>query len=84
LFVEGQLDITDSAVAREVWRLVKGNAVGLSFGYLVKRDRRSGGVRELLDLDLFEVSLTPAPVNPNARVLSTKGERPLTIVEFAA
>jgi hypothetical protein len=25
LFVEGQLDITDSAVAREVWRLVKGN-----------------------------------------------------------
>jgi len=82
LYVEGKLDIKDSAVAREVWRLVKANAVGLSFGYLVKRDRRSDGVRELLDLDLFEVSLTPAPINADTRVLSTKSMRPVRVAAF--
>ena len=75
LLVEGRLDIRDSEVAREVWRSVKNNTIGLSFGYLVKADRvRDDGVRELLELDLFEVSLTPVPVNPNTRVLSTKSD----------
>jgi HK97 family phage prohead protease len=77
LYVEGQLDIEDSDQAREVWRLVKRNAVGLSFGYLVTKSRERGdGVTELLELDLFEVSLTGAPVNQDARILSTKGATP--------
>jgi Caudovirus prohead serine protease len=77
LYVEGQLDLEDSEQAREVWRLVKRNAIGLSFGYLVTKSRkRSDGVTELLELDLFEVSLTGAPVNQDARILSTKGAGP--------
>jgi Caudovirus prohead serine protease len=77
LYVEGQLDLEDSEQAREVWRLVKRNAVGLSFGYLVTKSRkRSDGVTELIELDLFEISLTGAPVNQDARILSTKGAMP--------
>jgi Caudovirus prohead serine protease len=77
LHVEVQLDLKDSQQAREVWRLVKRNAVGLSFGYLVTKSReRSDGVTELIELDLFEISLTGAPVNQDARILSTKGVAP--------
>jgi HK97 family phage prohead protease len=83
LFVEGKLGISESEVAREVWRSVKNNTVGLSFGYPVKADRqRNDGVRELLALDLYEISLTGAPANPNARVLSTKGLPDVRIVSF--
>jgi uncharacterized protein len=72
LLVEGQLDLEDSAVAREVWRLVKRDTVGLSFGYMVESARELDGVRELLALDLFEISLTPAPANRDTRVTSFK------------
>ena len=37
LFVEGDLDIHDSDVARQAWRSVKRDRVGLSFGYLTHR-----------------------------------------------
>lgn len=76
LYVEGKVDIDDSDAAREVWRSMKNNAVGLSFGYLVKRDLaplKDGEPRQLLELDLFEGTITPAPVNADTRVLETKG-----------
>ncbi|OQW46183.1 MAG: peptidase U35 [Proteobacteria bacterium SG_bin6] len=41
---------------------------GLSFGYRVKRAARQGTYRELLSLDLIEVSLVSAPMQPLARV----------------
>jgi HK97 family phage prohead protease len=73
LYVEGQLDIEDSEVAREAWRSMKNNTVSLSFGYMVLADhKRTDGVRELRQLDLFEVSLTPSPANADTRVLSMK------------
>ena len=72
LRVEATLDLEESALARQVWRLVKSDSVGLSFGYLVTDERERGDVRELHKIDLFEVSLTPAPMNPEARVLSWK------------
>ena len=38
--------------------MVKGKAIGgLSFGYRVRRSARRDGVRELMDLDLVEVSV---------------------------
>ena len=58
---------------RQVWRLVKSDSVGLSFGYLVTDERERGDVRELHKIDLFEVSLTPAPMNP--RHASSPGSR---------
>jgi HK97 family phage prohead protease len=48
--------------------LVREGAVrGLSFGYRVERARR-GAVRELLALELREVSLVAMPMQPLARV----------------
>jgi hypothetical protein len=34
LYVEGQLDLKDSELAREAWRSLKRNRIGLSFGFL--------------------------------------------------
>lgn len=72
LYVEGKLALEDSETAREVWRLVKDNSIALSFGYLATEDKREGDVLKLLAIDLFEVSLTPAPMNPDTKILSTK------------
>lgn len=40
---------------------------GLSFGYRVRR-ARAGDIRELLELELIEVSLVARPMQPGARV----------------
>ena len=73
LYVEGQLDLETSEVAREAWRSMKAGRIALSFGYLVTHDfKRDDGVRELLGIDLFEISLTPSPANPDTRVVSMK------------
>jgi HK97 family phage prohead protease len=73
LYVEGSLDIEDSEVAREAWRSVKRNRIGLSFGYLTIDEHEADGVKVLDTLDVFEITLTPSPANADARILSTKG-----------
>jgi HK97 family phage prohead protease len=76
LFVRGKVDLA-SDMARQAWRLMKNNAVSLSFGYLVTDEtKRSDGVRELREIDLFEVSIVPAPANADTRILSTKSATP--------
>ena len=72
LYVEGKLDLQDSEVAREAWRSMKNDAVSLSFGYVTLKTRTRGGINDLLELDLFEVSIIPHPANPDTRVLSMK------------
>ena len=72
LHVRGQLDIGESEVAREVWRLVKANSVALSFGFLTVASHEDGEVKVLDEIDLFEITITPAPANADTRVLSTK------------
>lgn len=56
----------DEAVA-----LLKSGAIdGMSFGYRVRRSRSApGGMRELLEVELIEVSLVTFPMQPLARVL---------------
>ena len=50
-------------------RLLETKAVdGLSFGYRVREARSAGGLRELTELDLVEVSLVAHPMQPKARV----------------
>ena len=57
-----------TAAGREAAALLRGGAVdGLSFGYRVK-EARGAGPRELLGVDLVEVSLVTAPMQPGARV----------------
>jgi uncharacterized protein len=74
LYVEGQLDLKDSELAREAWRSLKRNRIGLSFGFLTTdAGQRDDGVKELRAIDLFEVTLTGAPANGDTRVLSAKG-----------
>lgn len=73
LQVSGQLDLKDSETAREAWRSMKGGSMSLSFGYLATRGKTAAdGVNDLLELDLFEVSIVPAPANPDTRILSMK------------
>lgn len=45
---------------------------GLSIGYETLRQRTKGGVRELLAIKLFEVSVVTFPALPSARVLAVK------------
>jgi uncharacterized protein len=41
---------------------------GLSFGYRVREANSDGGLRELVELDLVEISLVAHPMQPRARV----------------
>jgi uncharacterized protein len=41
---------------------------GLSFGYRVREAKSDGAYRELIELDLVEVSLVANPLQPKARV----------------
>jgi HK97 family phage prohead protease len=74
LYMKGKL-LMDVAQAREAYSLLKAGVVrGLSIGYSVKRSRRNpdSGVRELLDLNLWEISLVTMPANEAAQVTVVK------------
>jgi hypothetical protein len=76
--------LSESAAGREAAALLgEGAVTGLSFGYRVRRARpstgsgraeadagsgRAEGLRELVDLDLVEISLVTLPMQPKARV----------------
>jgi uncharacterized protein len=60
--------LLDGAAGREAAALLKEGAVrGLSFGYRV-REAKGEAPRELVDLELVEVSLVTFPMQPRARV----------------
>lgn len=69
LWVEGVL-ATAAASARDAAGLVAGGALdGLSIGFRTLKARRErGGVRNLLALDLHEISLVAFPMNGGARL----------------
>ena len=48
LYVKGKLDLDDSEVARQAWRSMKDNRVGLSFGYMTVKSQRRAEFNELL------------------------------------
>lgn len=74
LFVRGRL-VTDVVRAREVLSLMRGGALdGLSIGFRTLkgyRDPRSG-VRRLLKIDLWEISVVTFPMLSGARVSAVK------------
>jgi HK97 family phage prohead protease len=70
----GNVDL-DSDVGREAWRSFKSRAIGFSFGYLIPdggATPRPGGGRHITQLDVFEITATPTPMNNATRVLDTK------------
>ena len=60
--------------ARASRLLGRGKVDGLSFGYRVREAKSAAGLRELVELDLVEVSLVANPMQPKARVHAV--ERP--------
>jgi HK97 family phage prohead protease len=77
LYVRGKLELDTSAVAREAWRSMKANALSLSFGYAAPGTRkRKDGMRELTEIDLFEISVVPSPANPDTRFIELKSDAP--------
>lgn len=74
LYVEGRL-LLDVARAKEAHALLKAGAIrGMSIGYTVKKARRDAdtGARELLEVELWEVSLVTLPANEAAQVTVVK------------
>lgn len=60
--------LSESAAGREAAALLGDGALsGLSFGYRV-REAQGEAPRELIDLDLVEISLVTLPMQPKARV----------------
>jgi uncharacterized protein len=58
----------DNPDGRAAAALRRGEVNGLSFGYRARRFRPDGPGRELLDVELFEVSLVSHPMQHGARV----------------
>ena len=74
LFVRGQLTL-DVPRAAEVLALMRAGALdGLSIGFKTVKGRRDAktGVRKLLEVDLWEISVVTFPMLPEARVSSVK------------
>lgn len=69
LFVEGRL-LRAPKSHRHIHRLVKAGALsGLSIGYRAQRfSKRAAGGRDLLELDLWEVSIVAFPMLRDARL----------------
>jgi uncharacterized protein len=65
LRVIARIDRPDSQAAM---LLAKGEVSGLSFGFRTRTARQSKAGRELLEIDLFEVSLVTHPLQHGARV----------------
>jgi HK97 family phage prohead protease len=73
LFVRAQINL-EVQRGREAYALLKqGASKGMSIGYnVVRADTDSDGRRLLREIRLFEVTLTPFPANPDAKVVSVK------------
>ncbi|MEI6798423.1 MAG: phage major capsid protein [Pseudomonadota bacterium] len=74
LLVKGRLLIADLAKAAEVRALILAQAVtGLSIGYIATKTMpRKGGGRDLVAVDLFEVSVVAVPMHPDTRITQAK------------
>ncbi|WP_180006421.1 MULTISPECIES: HK97 family phage prohead protease [unclassified Acinetobacter] len=88
LFVEGKLLVNDVPRAKSTHALLKADAIqGLSIGYVVKKfNKRADGIREIIEVDLLEVSIVTMPANEESLITSVKskledGELP-TLPEF--
>ena len=74
LRVKGQINM-EVARGREIHALLKQGAIkGLSIGYSIVKDKIEKGVRNLLELKLYEVSVVVFPMNELAQVDTVKAE----------
>lgn len=83
LKVDGEF-ILDTQLGKEAHVLTKRKAVnGLSIGFITKKSERDeeSGIRTLLAIDLWEVSIVTFPANTKARITDVKS-LPTNIREF--
>lgn len=83
--VDGWVDQTVDR-GKEAWRLVKSGTLGFSYGYIpLKAPRRKGGKgRDIMELDVYEITATPAPMNGDTRVVGWKSVKAASDVGPAA
>ncbi|WP_258292520.1 HK97 family phage prohead protease, partial [Escherichia marmotae] len=74
LYVEGKLLIDDVPRAKSTHALLKAGAIdGLSIGYSTKKaNQQTNGVRELVEVDLSEISIVTQPANERSLITSVK------------
>ena len=80
LYVEGRLLIDAIAKAREAYELLQARVLdGLSIGFRTIRASRDekNGLRRLLEVDLWEISMVTFPMLPSARISAVKSIREL-------
>lgn len=66
-----EIDTPNTTLGRDVLEMVgRGDVSGASFAFTVKEDRwhDNNTRRELIDVDLFDVTITPNPAYPDATV----------------
>lgn len=75
LYVRGRL-LTTVQKAKETYELMKAGVIdGMSIGYkTIKSTRDEKGIRQLRELDLWEISLVTFPMLTSATVMSVKGD----------
>ena len=74
LFVRGQLAL-EVARAREILSMMKAGILdGLSIGFrtILGHTDQQSGIRQLVELDLWEISIVTFPMQPDARISSVK------------
>lgn len=77
--------VTSSRQGADAYELLKAGAVtGMSIGYRTRADAIVGNVRQLKEIQLFEISLVTFPCCEPARVDTVKSSPPQTIREFEA
>jgi HK97 family phage prohead protease len=74
LYVEGQINL-DVQRGREAYALAKQGVIqDFSIGYSVSDYDIKSGVRQLKELELWEISMVGEPMNPEARILAVKSD----------
>jgi HK97 family phage prohead protease len=82
LMVKGEL-VLEADGAKSAYALLKKGVIrGLSIGYDTVKSVMAGGVRQLSELKLWEISLTAFPMNPEAVVSGVKSEEADQVLRF--
>lgn len=77
LYVEGTLNLKTTNGRDAFEHLQAGDVDGMSIGYREVRAKANSNVRDLIELDLFEVSVVVFPANREATVAAVKSKADL-------
>lgn len=77
LYVEGHLNLKTTNGRDAYEHVAAGDIDGMSIGYREVKAKSNGNVRDLLELDLYEVSLVVFPANREASVAAVKSKAEL-------